>query len=93
MQPGVPVQILPLEPQVLFGAWPGPFVQRIDGLSGRVSDLPLFTDCVAPDPVAGLPAQLALAVGQLLGQADLVSVEVEDFAQARLASGNFQGLS
>ena len=91
MQPRVSVQVLPLEAQVLLGAGPGPFVQNIDLLATRRLNLPLFLDCVPPRLETGLPAQLALAVGQLLGQADLVGVEVEDLAQARLAVGNFQG--
>ena len=91
MQPRIPVQVLPLEPQVLFGGRFGPLIQRIDCLSCRAPDFPLFRNSRSPRLVAGLPAQLALAVGQFFGQADLIRVEVEDLANAMVAVRDVQG--
>ncbi len=60
----------------------------MNGVAAQDFGLPLFCKRAAPGFVAGLPYQLPLGVGQLLGHADLVGMEVVDLAQIGLSRGS-----
>ena len=66
VQSRVPIQVLPLKPQVLLlGFVLGliAFIQRMDSAAIKINPLPFLGLRVAPGLVGGLPDELALAVG------------------------------
>ena len=77
MQPRLPIQVLPLEPQVL--------------LFNKVR-LPHLLHGIAPHPISRLPQGVPISLGQLLRQAIEVVVVIANFLQRPDAIDAGQGL-
>jgi len=67
VQPRIPIQVLPLKPQVLllgFVLWLITCIKAMHPSAISLDQLPFFGLRVAPGLVAGLPDQLALGIGE-----------------------------